>query len=147
MFEQAVRLCPDELWHSGKGPRKFWRIAYHVLFYTHLYLQNVEADFKPWRVFPERTWSLDSPPDMPPLTKDDIFDYLQHIRSHLDAWLEAVEIEREDSGFYWYEIPKLDHQILNIKHLENHNGEMTDRLLEAGIDIDWISTPLSHEES
>jgi hypothetical protein len=48
MLKEAVSLCPEELWDDTAYKNRFWNIAYHALFYTHLYLQpNLEA-FSPW---------------------------------------------------------------------------------------------------
>ena len=48
MLEQAVLKCPESLWNSSEDKAKFWHVAYHALFYTHLYLQNTHQDFTPW---------------------------------------------------------------------------------------------------
>lgn len=40
MLRQAVEPCPDGLWLSDEHPNQFWHVAYHVLHYTHLYLQH-----------------------------------------------------------------------------------------------------------
>jgi hypothetical protein len=34
---------------------------------------------------------------------------------------------------------KLEHEILSIRHLQGHVGQISERLMEAGIDLDWIS--------
>jgi hypothetical protein len=48
MLKEAVTRCPEELWDDTAYKNRFWNIAYHALFYTHLYLQpNLEA-FSPW---------------------------------------------------------------------------------------------------
>ena len=38
MLEEAVRRCPAEAWTRGTPDAAFWQVAYHTLFYTHLYL-------------------------------------------------------------------------------------------------------------
>jgi hypothetical protein len=48
MLKQAVSKCPDSLWNAPEDRNKFWHVTYHALFYTHLYLQNAEKDFKAW---------------------------------------------------------------------------------------------------
>jgi len=38
-LEQAVRLCPPEVWDARReNEPPFWQVAMHVLFYAHLYL-------------------------------------------------------------------------------------------------------------
>ena len=48
MLKQAIEQCPDDLWAGGSYPIAFWRVAYHALFFTHLYLQPDEQAFRPW---------------------------------------------------------------------------------------------------
>ena len=48
MLENALEQCPEDLWFSEEYKNRTWHIAYHVLFYTHLYSQPSEADFKFW---------------------------------------------------------------------------------------------------
>lgn len=48
MLKQAVDECPDELWAGGSYPVAFWRVAYHTLFFTHLYLQKNDKAFRKW---------------------------------------------------------------------------------------------------
>src|SRR5512147_705747 len=48
MLREAIDRCPDDLWLST-GPRNaFWQVAYHALFFTHLYLQSDHTAFRPW---------------------------------------------------------------------------------------------------
>src|SRR5262249_14149478 len=48
MLRDAVERCPDRLWASGDYRNPFWRIAYHVLYYTDFYLQPNADSFRPW---------------------------------------------------------------------------------------------------
>ena len=48
MLKRAVEECSDDLWTGGDYPIAFWRVAYHTLFFTHLYLQPDEKSFRPW---------------------------------------------------------------------------------------------------
>ena len=50
MLKQTITRCPESIWNSPADKTKFWHIAYHALFYTHLYLQDTEKDFTPWRL-------------------------------------------------------------------------------------------------
>jgi len=43
------------------------------------------------------------------------------------------------SGFDWQPISKLELQIYNIRHLQQHTGELMERLgSRANLDMDWI---------
>src|SRR5215467_12750277 len=49
MLRAAIKRCPDDLWLSSQGhANPIWRIAYHTLYYTHLYLQPNNSTFRPW---------------------------------------------------------------------------------------------------
>src|ERR1043166_5324966 len=48
MLREAIERCPDEEWLSRDHKNAFWQVAYHVLFFTHLYLQPNEAAFVLW---------------------------------------------------------------------------------------------------
>ncbi|NIV30348.1 MAG: hypothetical protein GWN58_12895, partial [Anaerolineae bacterium] len=48
MLKQAIKACPEDVWDAPGYESPFWHVAYHVLFYTHLYLQPTEQDFVPW---------------------------------------------------------------------------------------------------
>ena len=48
MLKQSIELCPGELWESDDYTNAHWQVAYHALFFTHLYLQRDEAAFQPW---------------------------------------------------------------------------------------------------
>jgi hypothetical protein len=39
MLKQAIVKCPESMWDAPDPPNRFWQLAYHTLFYTHLYLQ------------------------------------------------------------------------------------------------------------
>ena len=48
MLRDTIERCPDELWTSRDYRNPFWRIAYHVLYYTDFYLQPNADSFRPW---------------------------------------------------------------------------------------------------
>ena len=39
MMRQAVERCPESLWDDPQDHNRFWHVAFHTLFYTHLHLQ------------------------------------------------------------------------------------------------------------
>lgn len=137
-LRERIVDCPDSLWTEGQFPRQYWRIAYHAIFYADLYSQNCLDDFKAWEKHSENAPSLfDDAEDLEPYTKVDLLSYLDDLICRADSLIEGAEIDRLDSGFYWYDMPKLDHLILNLRHIMEHNGQLGERLLNAGIDIHW----------
>ena len=72
-------------------------------------------------------------------TRAEMLDYLDLVDRGVDGWVDAIDYASSESGFSWYSIPKLDHQILNIRHLGVHTGQLQELLFARGIDLDWMS--------
>ncbi|RYG32557.1 hypothetical protein EON81_20365 [bacterium] len=171
MLAQCIQQCPDDLWRdpNPRNPvpantaddawnvhaRSFWRIAFHAVFFTHLYLGQDEATFQapseglvvksredlaalwvaPWAVEP-----YELPEATEPLTQEQLLEYLDFVDASIDPTVDGLDLYREDSGFSWYQnISKLSHQILNIRHLQGHVGQLSELLMLRGIDIRWRS--------
>lgn len=144
MLREAILKCPEDLWIAGSHPRSTWRIVYHAIFYTHLYIQVNEAAFTPWPKHRDSVrilWGDGEvmPPAEPPYTRDEMVEYLDMVNERVDEWMDVLDLASPDPGFDWYHIPKLDHQILTIRHLQGHVGQLSELLMARGIDIDWIS--------
>ena len=57
----------------------------------------------------------------------------------VDASVDTMDLDAETCGFPWYKIPKLDHQINNIRHVQHHAALLSGRLRRAeGIDVLWV---------
>jgi hypothetical protein len=142
MLKQAIEKCPEALWNHPDDKTKFWQIAYHALFYVHLYLQKNLDDFRPWGKHKEKAESL-GPRDgqAEPLqlySPVDVLEYLALCQQEIDEKTAQLEPEAE-SGFYWLPMSKLELQFYNIRHLQQHTGEVMERLgTRAGVEVDWV---------
>ncbi|MEQ1822225.1 MAG: DinB family protein [Fimbriimonadaceae bacterium] len=144
MIKQAVERCPDDLWARRDDPRDFWRIAYHVIFYTHLYLFQTNEQFVPWRLQRDKNEQLWAKPWKPgkgpdPYTKEEILEYWQICRDLVDKAIDEMDLDAKDSGFSWYNMPKLEHQMVNLRHMQQHAGQMAELLMAEGILTDWFA--------
>jgi hypothetical protein len=157
MLQQAVELCPKGAWFSSEYANAAWQIAYHTLFHAHLYLQPNEATFRPWEKhqaeaqFPD---GIAGPPDpdstlplLPePYTKGEVLAYWGVCEQMVDDAVDALDVFSPESGFSWYKVSKLEHQIVNIRHIQHGAAQIADRLRsEAGIGIDWVGARDSGE--
>lgn len=140
MLRQCIIDFPDHLWEEGMGPRKNWKIAAHSLFYTHLYAMQREEDFQAWRLGDYHDiWR--EKPDPVVWSKQDLVDYCDFIDANIGDWVDRLNLESEESGFSWYpNIGKLDHQILNIRHLAGHMGQLSELAMNHGVEeIRWCT--------
>jgi hypothetical protein len=151
MLGQCVDLCPDDMWTAGAHPRTYYRIAFHAAFFTHLYLVQNEAAFQPWPARREG-WHpglWEDPAYMEPYelpegaetySQSEISAYIRFIDEIVDSTVDSLDLETNESGYRWYEsISKLSHELMNLRHIQGHVGQLSELLMERGIDIDWVS--------
>ncbi len=142
MLRQAIVECPEPLWHNPEYKNPFWHIAYHVLFYTHFYLQSSEKDFVAWEKHRDEHVSLDSSGEKSgagkPYNKDEILAYHGLCCEQVEERVTMLDLEAE-SGFYWLPFDKLELQIYNIRHIQQHTGELYERLgANRDIEAGWV---------
>lgn len=146
MLKQAVEKCPQALWADAEPKNKFWHIAYHALFYTHLYLSDSEKDFTPWKRHRDNSQFLGPIrrlPEMVPNTKEpysrqEVLDYLDFCQKMAGKKVPGIDLDAE-SGFYWLPFNKTELQVYSIRHLQHHTGQLIERLRsEHDIEIRWV---------
>ena len=53
--------------------------------------------------------------------------------------MDALDLNSTESGFSWYRMSKLEHQLVNIRHIQHHGAQLADRLRSAAdIGISWV---------
>lgn len=170
MLAACIERCPDDLWTAANPPenvetradnpdwngveRPFWRIAFHAVYFTHLYLGQGEDAFVPppgtlevrrrpdfaemWHA----PWSLEPyelPSGAPSVSPEDMLHYVGFVDGLVDEALPGVDLDAAGSGFPWYPgVSKLSHELLNLRHLQGHVGQLSELLMLRGIDIAWV---------
>jgi len=142
MLRDGIERCPDDLWTSPAHRNAPWQVAYHTLFFTHLYAQVDEAAFRPWEGHvrdvqhadgiagpPDPTSKLPLLPD--PYTRDQVLAYWRFCDEMIDDAVDAMDLTAEESGFHWYKVSKLEHQLINIRHLQHGAAQVADRVRGA----------------
>ena len=146
MLKQVIEKCPDAVWLNADHANDFWHVAYHALFYTHLYLQPQEADFTPWAKHRRNLNAFGPPPWAPeetveqgePFAQAEVLDYLALCQEEVQTQTAKLDLAAP-SGFDWLPMNKLALQFYNIRHLQGHVGELSERLwVEANIEIHWV---------
>ena len=145
MLAGAVQKCPDELWNRAQDRNRFWRVAYHALFYTHLYLQDRHEDFTFWEKH-RAEYQLDGAsgdpiqegPNAVVCAKGDILEYVDFCRRLVTDKVPRLDLDAA-SGFHWLTFSKFELQLYTIRHIQQHAGELSERLgPDAG--IDWVGS-------
>ena len=148
MLKGAITRCPDDLWDSPQDKTRFWHVAYHALFYTHLYLQDSEQTFTPWSGHRPEYQFLGPVPWPPhaapkigePYDKAGVLAYLAFCQREVEERVPRLDLEA-GSGFDWLPFSKAELQIYTIRHIQQHAGELMERLgTRAGLELDWVDS-------
>jgi uncharacterized damage-inducible protein DinB len=149
MLGTSIEQCTPQTWQATVGRHPFWHVAYHVLFYTDLYLSENEERFQPQpfhrqSFFDPIPWpaSEQIPPEQP-MDRPDLQGYVQICAAKVVAALdrETEQTLRGASGFSWLRFPRAQLHLYNIRHLQHHTGQLT-ALLSArqGRAVDWTGS-------
>lgn len=150
MLKQAIVKCPDSIWNDHSDNTKFWHVASHALFYTHLYLQDSEQTFTPWykhRPAYQYIGQVPWPPHSAlhigePYEKETVLEYLAFCQQHVAERVPQLNLEAA-SGFDWLPFGKLELQFYTIRHIQQHTGELMERLgTRADLVLDWVGMKL-----
>ena len=146
MLHAAIAACPAELWNDPADAPPTWHVAYHALFYAHLYLQASEQTLTPWAQHrPEYQFMgpLPWPPHaLPqigaPYTPAEVQEYLALVQQEVRERVPATDLAGP-SGFAWLPFSKLELLLYELRHLQQHTGELMERLsARAGVTLPWV---------
>ena len=160
MLHDAVERCPQDEWVAATKASPFWRVSYHALYYTHLYLERDDTDFHPWEGHQSGLQHLDDvpgppeieallePPNTPPqtgvpLTRAEILAYWAWCDALVDPAVDGLDLLAPTTGFRWHapQRPKLEHQLATIRHVQHHASQLSARVRAAtGEGVDWVGS-------
>ena len=141
MLKGTITRCPESIWNSPDDKTPFWQIAYHTLFFTHLYIQDSIKTYAPWHLHRNDYESLghDAAHIAEPYDKATVLDFMEFCGQEVAKMVPELNLEGE-SGFDWLPMNKLELQIYNIRHIQQHTGELMERLGgRTGAKLDWVS--------
>ena len=137
MLREAVERCPADEWSNADHKNAFWQVAYHTLFFTHLYLQRDEAAFQRWAQHRGDADGIEGDP----YTQAQVLEYWSFCDRIVDNAVDALDLDSAESGFSWYRMSKLEHQLVNLRHIQHHGAQLADRLRSAAdIGIRWVGS-------
>ncbi|MEO8607559.1 MAG: DinB family protein [Chloroflexota bacterium] len=153
----TVNACPDELWRAPlwKTPDKpaelaqFWYVAYHTLFWLHLYLTGTEDGFLPPAPFTLIEQDEYGPIPERVYTKAELLVYLKEGRQKCRATIAAMtdETAHRHCQFSWGECSFLELLIYNLRHVHGHASQLNMLLGQNGIATPDYVTQISDKDS
>ncbi len=146
MLKQSILACPETIWHSPDDHTKFWQIAYHALFFTHLYLQESEQAFSHWSGHHEEYRFESQAAPAEPATKAVVLEYLAFCQHQVVEKASTIILDAP-SGFNWLRFTKFELQLYSIRHIQQHVGELMERLGPRASEIDWVGTHRNENNS
>ena len=149
MLDNALRACPDALWHAclwhnpAERPEyaQFWYLTYHTLFWLDFNLSGSAEGFAPPAPF--NLDELDPAGLLParPYTKDELQAYLEHGRAKCRTTIEALTDEQahQPSAGSGGEMSFAELLLYNMRHVQEHAAQLNLMLgQQVGWDPGWV---------
>jgi len=142
MLRRAIELCPEDLWLDAGYRNRTWHIAYHTLFYAHLYVSASEAEFTPWEKHNTACRLLGTSPEdlaaVTPYTRPDLLDYFAVCSAAIEDNVPKLPLDGP-SGFDWLHFNRFEVHFYNIRHIQHHTGQLAERLRTVcDIGLSWV---------
>ncbi len=140
MLRAAVVACPARAWNDPSSENRSWQIAYHAVFYAHLYLSRSETAFQPWeKSIPEYNflgrlpWPPHDPPKIGrPYERAEILEYCDLVIARVRDLVREAPLSGA-SGFHWLPMGRRELHLYNLRHIQHHTGQLIERLRAGGI--------------
>jgi hypothetical protein len=135
MFGNALRACPDGVWHArlwedpSEKPEysQFWYLAFHALFWLDYCLSGAVEGFTPPPPF--TLDELDPAGLVPeePYTQDELRAYLDYGRRKCQATIEALtdETALRLCRLHWGELTFLELLLYTMRHVQEHAAQLS----------------------
>ncbi len=138
MLENAIAMCPEELWDNND---KFWYNAYHCIFFLDYYLTLEPEKFTPPPPFslsefksaemPERTY-----------TKEELITYTHFCRNKCHDLFAGMTEDIANMRWKneWRDYSIMEIIIYNMRHVQHHAAQLN-LLLRQGMNDapKWVS--------
>jgi hypothetical protein len=139
MLKYAILKCPSDAWDNPRDKDKFWFVAFHVLRYAHLYLKAHDKGFPRWE---SRGYSKQGIP----FSKEEILERLALVERDVAEQIPLMNLDGA-SGYAWIPTNKLELQLDNIRHIQQHTGELYERLSTHKVKLPWVSLKYNFKPS
>jgi uncharacterized damage-inducible protein DinB len=126
MLANAIEACPELVWF-GQEKHPFWYLAFHVLFFTDMYLGSVgESEFHPPPPFGLTELEDELVLPQPAYRKDQLLGYLEHCRQELDAVMAGMTEAWTVSPcpFPYRDMSNGELLFYNLRHVQHHAAQL-----------------------
>ncbi len=136
ILEECLCNFDDELWLDEEYQNPAWHIAYHVLYYTNIYLASSEEAVMHWQLEQGGLQYLSSSehPEYSAAakqadiyTREQLISFLGIIKRNLTGYLQKLHLN-DPAWPPWYDETKGEFHLNNLRHLQHHPGELMERL-------------------
>ncbi len=126
MLENAIRACPESLWGDTSRNPQFWYLAYHVIFYTDVYLSDGDKDFQPPPPYTLSEFDPAGPMPERVYSKHEMLAYLEHGRRKLHGLMSQFTEERARERLEFGSIKgtRLETLLYNLRHIQHHAAQL-----------------------
>jgi hypothetical protein len=138
MLENAISICPDELWNTEE---RFWYNAFHCIFFMDYYLSKQPKEFVPPAPFDFSEFEDRMPSQI--YSKPEILEYLSFCKQkskNLFAELNTQKLNERwinESGSMNYSI--LEILVYNMRHIQHHAAQLNILLRQNIQNVpDWV---------
>ena len=131
MLKQAITKCPPEAWDNPQDKDRFWFVAYHTLYYAHRYLKTQDKGLVRWEKRQHSQQGVS-------FSKEEILERLAIVERDVARQIPLMDPEGK-SGYAGFLANKLELQLYNIRHIQQHTGELYERLSTRNVRLTWAS--------
>ena len=131
MLKQAIVKCPTAAWDNPQDKDRFWFVAYHTLYYAHRYLKTQDKGFVRWERRQHSQQGI-------PFPKEEILERLAIVEQDVACQIPLMDLDGE-VGYAGFLANKLELQLYNIRHIQQHTGELYERLgSRENVKLSWV---------
>ena len=131
MLKQAIVKCPSEAWDDTADKDKFWFLAYHTVYYAHRYLKTENKSYVRWKK-PQYGKQGST------MSKEQVLEHLKVVELEVVEHIAAMNLDGK-SGYAGFLANKLELQLYNLRHIQQHAGELYERLRPYNVKLSWAS--------
>ena len=131
MLKQAIVKCPPQVWDDPADKDRFWFIAYHTVYYAHRYLKTENKVYIRWK-------KPQYGKQETVMHKGQVLEHLKTVEHEVVEHVAVMDLDGK-SGYAGFLANRLELQLYNLRHIQQHAGELYERLRPYNVKVGWVS--------